>query len=127
MNNYTFKKQQGMTAISLVLLLAGIFSIVLLVLKIIPVYIDHGKIVSALEGLKGTGNIETLSRPEIQSSFFKKLSVNPVESFKDSDLIITKMGDYVKVEAKYQVEVALISNISALMKFDDFIEAGKKE
>lgn len=123
----SINKQRGMTAISLVLLLAGLFSIVLLVLKIIPVYLDHGKVVSALEGLKGMGNIETLSRPEIQSAFFKKLSVNPVDTFHEKDLIIIKNGDYAKVQAQYQVEVPVISNISALMKFDDSIEVGKKQ
>ena len=37
---------------------------------------------------------------------------------------LTKEGDYVKLQITYQSEAPIISNMSVLMKFDDFIEVG---
>lgn len=124
--NYSLHKQRGMTMISLVLLLAAIGAVVILVLKITPVYMNHGKVVSALEGLKGTTDIQTQSKAEVITSLSKRFAVNSVTGIDaEKDIIITKNGDYLKVEIKYQVEQPLVGNLFALMKFDDVIEAGK--
>lgn len=123
---YLSKKQRGMTMISLLFLLAGIGTVVLLFLKIVPVYMDHGKVVSALEGLKSMKDIETQSKAEVLTSLSKRFTVNSVTGIDTAnDIIVTKNGDQLKVQIKYQVEVPLVSNLSALMKFDDTIEAGK--
>ena len=128
MNN-ALKKQQGMTATSMVLMLIGICSAVVLVLKIAPVYMNHGKVKSAIEGIKGTTDIQTASKPEIERKLTDRFLINQVntEGIGKDSIILTKHGDYVKLQIKYQVEVPIIANISALMKFDDFIEVGKQE
>jgi hypothetical protein len=124
--NYSLQQQRGMTMISLVLLLAAIGAVVILVLKITPVYMNHGKVVSALEGLKGTTDIQTQSKAEVITSLSKRFTVNSVTGIdSEKDIIITKNGDYLKVEIKYQVEQPLVGNLFALMKFDDVIEVGK--
>ncbi len=124
--NYSLQKQRGMTMISLVLLLAAIGAVVVLVLKITPVYMNHGKVVSALEGLKGTTDIQTQSKAEVITSLSKRFAVNSVTGIDtEKDVIITKNGDYLKVEIQYQVEQPLVGNLFALMKFDDVIEVGK--
>ncbi len=124
--NFSANKQRGLTMISLLFLLIGIGIMVTLVLKITPVYMTHGKVVSALEGLKGTTDIEKQSKSEVLASLSKRLSVNSVDSINmDKDVTVTKNGDQLKVQIKYQVEVPLASNLYALMKFDDMIEAGK--
>ncbi len=124
--NHLPKKQRGLTMMSLFFVLAGIGVVIMLVLKIVPVYMTHGKVVSALEGLKGTTDIHTKSKSEVVSSLNKRFSVNAVTDVNlDKDVTITKNGDYLKVQIKYQVEVPLAGNLYALMKFDDAIEVGK--
>ncbi len=124
--NYILRKQRGMTMISLVLLLAVIGAVVILVLKITPVYMNHGKVVSALEGIKGTTNIQTQSKAEVITSLSKRFVVNSVTGIDpEKDITITKNGDYLKVQIQYQVEQPLVGNLFVLMKFDDVIEAGK--
>jgi hypothetical protein len=128
MNNL-LKKQRGMTATSIVLLLIGICSAVIMVLRITPVYMNHGKVVSAIEGIKGTTDIHTASKNEIMKKLYDRFQINQVntQDIKDENIILTKHGDYVKLQIKYQTEAPIISNMSILMKFDDSIEAGKKE
>ena len=126
---HTFTKQRGMTASNMVFLLIGICSAVIMVLRIAPVYMNHGKVKSAIEGIKGTTDIQTASKPEIQKKLFDRFTINQVDTkdIGEQNIILTKHGDYVKLEIKYQTEVPLISNMSVLMKFDDFIEVGKNE
>lgn len=128
MNN-SHKKQRGMTATSIVLLLIGICSVVIMVLRIVPVYMNHGKVKSAIEGIKGTTDIQTLSKKEVMRKLYDRFQINQVKTqdIGEEQIILTKHGDYVKLEIKYQTEVPIISNMYVLMKFDDFIEAGKKE
>lgn len=128
MNN-SLKKQRGMTATSIVLLLIGICSVVVMVLRIAPVYMNHGKVKSAIEGIKGTTDIQTASKGEIMKKLYDRFQINQVKTqdIGEQNIILTKHGDYVKLEIKYQTEAPIIGNMSVLMKFDDFIEAGKKE
>ena len=125
--NKSLKKQQGMTGTSIVLLLIGICSVVIMVLRISPVYMNHGKVKSAIEGIKGTTDIQTASKAELEKKLYDRFSINQVDR-KDigkDNIILTKHGDYVKLQIKYQTEVPIIGNMYALMKFDDFIEVGK--
>lgn len=128
MNN-PLKKQQGMTATSLIMLLIGICSAVILVLRVAPVYMNHGKVKSAIEGVKGTTDVQTMSKAEISKKLYDRFSINSVNTtdIKDENIILTKRGDYVKLQVKYQTEVPVVSNMFFLMKFDDFIEVGSKE
>jgi hypothetical protein len=127
MNNL-LKKQQGMTGTSMLMMVIGICAAVVLVLKIAPVYMNHGKVKSAIEGVKSIPGIQTQSKAEVMKSLYSRFQVNQVQNVRtDTDVIITKRGEYLKLQIKYQVEVPIVGNLFALMKFDEFIEAGAKE
>ena len=60
--NLPLKRQQGLTLISLVFILGLIGFFVMLTLKIVPIYLDHGKVKSALEALKATPELANEKR-----------------------------------------------------------------
>jgi uncharacterized membrane protein len=127
MNN-SFKKQHGMTGTSMIMMIIGICAAVILVLKIVPVYMNHGKVKSAIEGLKGTTDIHTKSKGEVIKALYARFQINQVKNVNvEKDVFITKRGEYLKLQIKYNVEVPIAGNFYGLMKFDDFIEAGVKE
>jgi hypothetical protein len=125
MNN-SLKKQRGMTGTNIVLMLIGICSVVIMVLRIVPVYMNHGKVVSALEGIKNSTDIQTASKDEVIKRLNDRFGMNQVDrkDITPDNIILTKDGDYVKLQITYQSEAPIISNMSVLMKFDDFIEVG---
>lgn len=125
--NKSIKNQHGMTGTSLLMLIMGICFSVMLVLKIAPVYMNHGKVKSAIEAIKTIPGIQTQSKAEVMKSLYDRFQINQVSGVKDTDILVTKHGEYLKVEIKYQVEVPIVSNMSALMKFDESIEAGTQE
>jgi len=112
--------------ISLVFILGLIGFFVMLTLKIVPIYLDHGKVKSALEALKATPELQTKSEYEIRDSLNKRFSINYVYDVKPENIKVTKHGGYVKVEIEYETVVKLVSNLSALAEFHDIIEAGQE-
>jgi hypothetical protein len=124
--NLSLKRQQGLTLISLVFILGLIGFFVLLTLKIVPIYLDHGKVKSALQALKATPELQTKSEYEIRDSLNKRFSINYVYDVKPENIKVTKHGNYVKVDIEYETVVKLVSNLSALAEFHDTIEAGQE-
>jgi hypothetical protein len=124
--NLPLKRQQGLTLISLVFILGLIGFFVMLTLKIVPIYLDHGKVKSALEALKATPELQTKSEYEIRDSLNKRFSINYVYDVKPENIKIIKHGNYVKVDIEYETVVKLVSNLSALAEFHDTIEAGQE-
>jgi len=123
MNN-AMQKQKGLTLISIVFILIFIGSVVLLVLKIAPIYMNHNNVTNALEALKETPEITTMSRREIESSLLKRFGMNYVEDVNLDDVEIIKRPGYVKVRIAYEVVQPIVGNLSVLVEFDDSFEKG---
>lgn len=120
------KRQNGYTLISLIFILGLVAFFVLLLFKVGPIYLDHGKVSSALKDIKETKNLEALGEADIRSSLDKRFNMNYVSDIKAQDIKIIKRGNYLKVEAKYEVVEKIIGNISALVEFNDVVEVGKE-
>lgn len=124
--NLSPSRQQGLTLISLIFILGLIGFFVLLTLKIVPIYLDHGKVKSALEALQETPELASKSEFEIRDSLNKRFSINYVYDVKQDDIKVTKHGNYVKVDVEYETVVNLVGNLSALAEFHDTVEAGQE-
>jgi hypothetical protein len=124
MMNKLPKSQQGYTLISLIFILGLIAFFVLLLFKIGPIYLDHSKVKSALTSIEQDKDVETKSESEIRSSIDKRFNMNYVARVKAQDMKITKRGNYLKVEADYEVVEKIVGNLSALVEFHDVIEVG---
>lgn len=120
------KSQQGLTFISLMLVLGLIVFFVLLTLKIAPIYLDHSKVTNALKGVKQTPDIQNKSEFEIRQMLEKRFDLNYVKDITKDDIKIIKRPNYVKVQIQYETVVKLVGNLSALAEFDDGFEAGQE-
>ena len=124
----TFKeKQQGLTLITIVFILAILGFFVLLGLKIGPIYMNHSKVVNALSAVENMVDVETMSKHEIMSSLNKRFGMNYVDKVTDEDITITKHDDYLKVAIVYERVEKIMGNLSVLVEFDESFEAGEAE
>jgi hypothetical protein len=124
--NVSHKRQQGLTFISLVFVLGFIASLTLLILKIAPIYIDHGKVVNALAALEKDPDIETKSEREVRESLSKRFNLNYVYDVTQDDIKVVKHGKYLKVVIEYEVAKKIVGNLSVLVEFNDVIEVGQE-
>jgi hypothetical protein len=119
-------RQQGLSFIGLILVLAFIATFVLLIMRIVPIYLDHSKVAGALADIKKTANIQAQSEHEIRDSLNKRFNINYVYDVTQDDIKITKHGNYLKVLIEYEVVRKIIGNLSVLVEFNDVIEVGEK-
>jgi hypothetical protein len=122
----SLKHQQGLTFISIALLLGLIGFFTLLILKIVPIYIDHNKVASAMKELRNSPDIRSLSEFQIRDSLSKRFNINYVYDVKQEDIEVIKHGDYLKIAIEYEVARKLAGNLSILAEFNDVIEIGEK-
>jgi len=124
--NLPFKKQQGLTFISLLLILGLIGFFVLITFKIVPIYLDHSKVGKALAAVKAMPGIESKSESEVRSALGKQFGMNYVYDVNQKDVKVLKHGTYLKVTIEYEVVKKLAGNLSALAEFNDVIEVGQE-
>jgi Tfp pilus assembly major pilin PilA len=122
----THKKQKGITLISLILILGLIAFLTLLILKISPIYMNHSKVVHALETLKHRTDIEKKSKREVWLSLQKQFNMNYVYDVKKRNVKITSRNGYLKVQIVYHIKKLIFGNLSVWVDFDDSIQVGVK-
>ena len=118
------RREQGLTMISMALILGLIAFFTLLVLKIGPIYMDHSKVTNALAAVEAATDIKSKSKYEVIKSLKKRFNFNYVYHIKDEDITIVKQGNYLKVDIEYEVVVKLVGNLSVLAEFHEGFEVG---
>jgi hypothetical protein len=123
---YSHKKQHGLTMMSILMLLIIMGGVVLIFLKIVPIYMNHGKVKSAIESVVNLKDAEQKSKSQLNKLLRKRFSVNSVYDLPKDAIKIIKRGNYVKIIAKYEVKEKVFANLSVLIEFDEIAEAGRK-
>lgn len=120
----TARRQRGITMIGFVVIMGLIAFFTLLTLKILPIYLEHFKVLSSLESLKEDQTLPKKSRREVISLLQKRLDINMVENVTPEDVLVTKQDGVVTVSVNYEVEKPIFGNLSVIAYFDDQIEVG---
>lgn len=120
------KQQRGLTFISLVFILGLIAFFTLLVLKIGPIYLNHSKVVNALQAVEESTDVASMSKHELQASLDKRFNMNYVEYVTKDDITIVAQPGYVKVAIDYDRVEHLIGNLSVLVEFHEGFEVGSR-
>lgn len=121
-------KSKGITLVGLLLTMAVIILGGIVVMRIVPVYLQHYTITSAIGDLSGIDPTEMSEDPALNVITLKKhlmkiFDVNSIEDVKDSDVTITPQGPgSYKVEVRYKTITPLFGNVKLLFEFDDIKE-----
>lgn len=116
------KNQQGMTIISLLVLVSIIILVFMLILKIVPIYTNNYKLVGSLNALKSYPELVNLSSEEIKNRFNKNLDMNMVTNVTDQDIKIVKQGDILRINVEYERVEPIVGNLSVLVQFHEGFE-----
>ncbi|MFA6302445.1 MAG: DUF4845 domain-containing protein [Legionella sp.] len=116
--------QKGMTFIGMLGTMAVVIAGGLLVMRLVPVYIQYYTILSSVKGLNATA-VSSLSGDPIadtevlRSSLLKRLDINGIDYLKEDNVRITPDGtNKFKVQVKYQLVRPLAYNVSLLFDFN---------
>jgi len=103
----------------LVMLVMVLFfgSLLTLLLKLGPAYMDDYTIQEVLEGLNDTKGLSEMGPAEVRSLINKRLSVNNIRTLSTEGIAVDKDGGQVLIVVDYEVRSPVISNIDAVMYF----------
>lgn len=117
-------RQQGMTAIGMLVLAAILGLVGFAALRLTPIYLEHMKVLQILSDVKVELDGQETSLARLRASIENRLNIESVYGLKVKDFKITKTsvsGGYV-VQAKYDRRTNYVANIYLLAEFDDTVE-----
>jgi len=117
-------RQNGATLWSMITVIVLVVFFALLVIKIVPSYIENQKIEKALHGLADDPRAPAMNRAQIIRSLTDRLYIDMADELLDlSDaLTITKTRNARVITISYEKVIPLAYNISALLDFENSVE-----
>lgn len=115
-------KQQGLTFISWLLILAMVGLLVLVGIKITPVYLEHFAVRKTLESLKDEPLISRKSLREIRTMLMRRMDMNSIYDLSKDEVIIKRSGGVTTITVSYEERRNVMGNLSLVMTFEDSIE-----
>jgi len=112
-------KQKGEGLLVLILWAIIAIFVVMLVLKLLPVYRENMAIKSVLVAMANDPVLQSGTKGEIRSSFNKRAQIDDISAVNGSDLEIDKEGGQMVVGIAYSVKTPLFANISLFIDFNE--------
>jgi len=112
-------QQRGISLIGWAVILLVAVVLGTAALRMIPVYMEHNTITTAIRSLLQDSKTALMSPREVRDGLAKRFSINQVDVIGVNDLIITKEGGILKVSTDYEVREPLFYNVSIVMTFQD--------
>jgi hypothetical protein len=115
-------RQQGITMISLAALLGLLAFFVLLLLTLLPSYLENFKVRSHLENLKESSETLKMTDQQIINTLFRRFQIDDIENVKEEDVLIEEVTGGIKVTIAYEVRKHVMANVDVVMNFNESVE-----
>jgi uncharacterized protein DUF4845 len=120
-------KQRGITFIGWILLLTPLAICAYAGIRIAPIYLNYMKVARSLEQVKSEwkgGGVQGDSQAAVRTALEKHLNIESVDFPDVKDIKITRDGRSWVVNAAYDDQAPLFSNIFILVSFDKTVTIG---
>ena len=115
--------QKGMGFASWLLVILVLGSILTVVLKLAPHYIDYNTISSIMDEMVTENGMAAKNKAQLISAMEKKLKINQIRTLPlEENLTLKSTRDRSQVILDYEVREALVSNVDVVLSFDKKIE-----
>ena len=114
-------KQKGWGLWSFALLLVGIAFLAVVVLRLLPIYINHFKIMTHINEIAQNEESVDMTKGEIRESIGKRFGIDSVEYIdprKDIEIVSDKKNNKT-IKINYEARVQFIYNLSVIGEFKD--------
>jgi uncharacterized membrane protein YhiD involved in acid resistance len=123
----TREKQQGMTFWGLLVVAALFILFVILFFKLLPPYIEHGKVKTTLENVAHQPNAFNMEKAEIKSAIDRRFSIEDVNDVDlNKSLFVEKKPGSMTIRIAYERRIPLAYNVTALIEFDDSVQVNAR-
>ena len=112
------KQQQGMTAIGWLLVLVLVLVFAIIIIKLVPVYLDGFKVYSAMSSLEKDPKAMGKPPKEIRKLLMRRLDIDMVTDVGKDDVYFTRDRSGTTVEVDYEVRRKLFGNMYVVVVFN---------
>ncbi len=114
------KQQEGMTFLSLLIVLAVVGFFAYIGIKLTPIYLQHFSVTSSLQSLAEEES-QGLAVGELRSRLLKRLEINSVTHVTEDDIKVRSEANSKTVTVQYEVQEPFYGNVSLLISFEDSV------
>lgn len=113
------KQQRGVTFGGFIMVLALLGGLAIFAMKLIPAYMENGKIQKAFDAITHDPAMQAGTVNEIKDSFFKRANtMDSVTAVNSNDIEIDKSNGMLKLSVSYSKKIPLAGNVSLLVEFN---------
>ena len=119
-------RQQGVTTIGWLFLLAPLAIVVYAGIRLAPVYLNYMKVVRAIDNAASTakGGAGAGDATAIRTAIDRHFEIDMVDFPTVKDIQVRREGGAWVIEAKYDDEAPLFGNVSLHVTFDKIVRSG---
>ena len=114
-----FKRQNGMTMLSWLIVLGILVFFMLIGIKMVPTYLENYSIKQVLTNMENDRKVRSMSPAEMKKSFMKRLKINSVYEFDRDAIKIKKEKFGTKFSVDYEIRKPVAGNVSIVMVFSE--------
>lgn len=126
-NEIAIKKQNGFTALQIVIGLALIGFALTCVLKILPVYIDNYMIRDALKDLGAEPRFSEMSKEDIEQKLKNQFDLNGVRGAAYKSIKVRRRTEGWLINIDYEERIPFMGNLDVLIHFQNQLDAANPE
>jgi hypothetical protein len=118
MRDRPVRRERGMTAIGLMILIAFVGLFVYAGIRLLPLYLEYFNVVKSMEGLKSDAES---GQAALRVALEKRFDIEDIKSINNKDVEIRKEGRVWVVHAEYDAQTAFLGNVGFIVHFDKTI------
>lgn len=112
------RRQQGMTTLGMVILVAFVSLFAFAGLRLTPVYLNYMKIAGVVNGVQKEFDGQNPTRAGIRNSITRRFGIESVGQITARDVKVTQVDGGFEVSAVYDHSAPFIANVSFTVHFD---------
>jgi len=123
----TKETQNGMTFWGLLVVAAVFIFFVMLFFKLLPPYIEHAKVKTALENISRQQGVSDMEKSSIAAAMDRRFNIEDVNDIDlKKALTVEKKPGSMTIRIAYEKRVPLAYNVTALIEFDDSVQVNAR-
>jgi hypothetical protein len=116
------KHQRGITAIGWLILMIPVAIVFYAGIRVSPLYLNYMKVVHSLDSVATEISNEGQTADGLRNAVDKHFQIESVDYPDKKDLKITRVNNVWQIEASYDDQSPLFSNIAILITFDKIVK-----
>jgi len=116
------QRQQGMTLIGLLCVLALVGAIVYAVIRITPLYLNYMKVARSMEATAAEFKGDSVDQAALRRTLDKHWQIEDIDSVDSKDVEITKDDTGAMMHVAYDDSAPYVANVSLTVHFDKTVK-----